>query len=371
MKNHKSKYFLLLFAAAIIAISGCRTVQRDIVFSAVDDNTHRELSALEEAIILLDGQGASRQGITEVRQQITATQRNVKDNDIQALLAAWSGRLFLMEGKSADAQREYQRSQNLSPLNLPSQILSFRLEQNLSRRLEMIDRSLQTEGSLGELLTERGRVLFDLNRFSEAVAAFDAAFNALGEKPWYEDAYSQFRVKAWELRDMAQDSGSRTVEIARQGEITWANLIEITNSETDFLRFITAGRDWPVETLFTRLLEHSFIPATQDTALLEWPRSNPSSREIVQRSGAAWFLWHLNAENRANRGLLTRYSSRFTNTPNARSPIQDIDIWSPFLDSILGCVESEFMSLPDGRNFRPKERVRGSDFHSMLLRLRP
>jgi hypothetical protein len=146
-------------------------------------------------------------------------------------------------------------------------------------------------------------------------------------------------------------------------------LVEITKSETDLLRFITAGRDWPAEIIFTQLLERSFIPITQDAARTEWPYTKPSSSEIVLRSGAAWFLWHLNAEKRANRGLLTRYSSRYANTPNARSPIGDLEIRSPFFDSVLGCVESEFMSLPDGRNFMPNERVKGSEYLSMVKKL--
>ena len=235
----------------------------------------------------------------------------------------------------------------------------------------MIDRSLEAEGSLGELLAERGRVLFDLDRFSESVAAFDTAFVLLNGKPYYEESYRAFRDKAWELRDLEHGAVKATADIARRDEISWKDLIEITKNETDFLRFITAGRDWPAETLFTQLLDRSFIPLTQNTALLDWPFSKPSSGETVLRSGAAWFLWHLNAENRANRGLLTRYSSRFANTPAARSPIPDIDTWSPFIDSVLGCVESEFMSLPDGRNFRPQEKVKGSDYLSMLRKLRP
>ena len=360
----------LLFAAAFMAFFGCRTLRGDIVRDPVDHRASEALAAIEETIILFDGLGASREGITGVRQQIIALEGTVADNDFQALLAAWSGRLFLMEGRSSDAQREFQRSQNLSPLNLPSQILAFRLERDLPRRLTMIDERLLIEGPLGEILTERGRVLFDMNRFLEAVAAFDSAFITLREKPYYEEAFSQFRNKAWELRELEQDTGIRTAEIARQGEITWANLIEITRTETDFLRFITAGRDWPIETIFNQLLARSFIPLTQDTTLTSWPLSDPSPEELVLRSGAAWFLWHINAQNRSNRGLLTRYSTRFTAVPNARSPIPDLDIWSPFLDSILGCVEFEFMSLPDGRNFLPAERVRGSEFHSMLLRLR-
>jgi len=245
------------------------------------------------------------------------------------------------------------------------------MERDSAKRLEILDAAIQTEGSHGELLTERGRILFDLNRFSESVAAFDSAFLLLTDKAYYEEAYRLFRDKAWELKDLGQGTVDRTMEIAGQREITWRDLIELTRAETDLLRFITAGRDWPVETIYTHLLDRAFIPYTQDSERLEWPLARPSSSEIVHRSGAAWYIWHLYAENRANRGLLTRYSSRFANTPNARSPIADINISSPFIDSVLGCVESEFMSLPDGRNFVPRERVRGSEVLTILRKVSP
>jgi tetratricopeptide (TPR) repeat protein len=357
-----------LCIVVFLVLSGCQSTgaRQDINLSMADEKTYQGLAELEETVVRFDGAGADREGLAGARQQAAALQGTVADTAFEALLAAWSGRLYLMEGRSSDAQREYRRSQSLSPLNIPSQVLSFRLEQDLNRRLSMIDRALETENSNGELLIERGRVLFDLSRFTESVAAFDTAFARLNAKPYYGEAYRVFRDKAWELRGIQQGTDNRTVAIAGQGEITWGDLIDITKNETDLLRFITAGRDWPAETIFAQLIERAFIPFTQDTALTEWPSSRPASSEVVLRSGAAWFIWHLNAENRANRGLLTRYSARYANTPNARSPIPDINLLSPFIDSILGCVESEFMSLPDGRNFMPNERVKGSDFLGMI-----
>jgi hypothetical protein len=42
---------------------------------------------------------------------------------------------------------------------------------------------------------------------------------------------------------------------------------------------------------------------------------------------------------------------------------------SPFFDSILGCVENEYLSLPDGRNFRPDDPVRGAELLAILKRI--
>jgi tetratricopeptide (TPR) repeat protein len=367
MANNKFAEKLCLLGLALICLAGCQSVQKDILMSSAGEMEYSGLAEIEETVVRLDGASPGREELARARRTISALEGTVADTGFQAVLAAWSGRLFLMEGKNSDAQRELRKSQNLSPRNLQSEILSFKLERDPAKRLSLIDRSL--DSSSGELLTERGRVLFDLNRFSESVAAFDAAFVLLNTKPFYEEAYRVFRDKAWELRELEPGAVNRTMEIARQGEITWKDLIDITRNETDFLRFITAGRDWPIESLFTQLTDREFIPYTQDTSLTGWPGTKPSVNEVVLRSGAAWFLWHLYAENRANRGILTRYSSRYANNPNSRSPIPDINIYSPFLDSVMGCVESEFISLPDGRNFMPKERVKGSEYLAMLKKL--
>ena len=367
MKN----YVIFLFAICL-AFSGCRSLQRDLMLSAADERVFKGLVEIEENIVRLEAAGqASQAELANVRRLIAALDGTVADTHFQAILTAYSGRLFVMEGRNSNAQRELRRSQNLSPRNVPSVILSFRLERNIERRLSLIEESLQAHGSLGELLIERGRILFDLNRFAESVAAFDAAFVLLHERPFYEEFFLPLRNSAWQLRGVEDRTADRIMDIVRRSEITWRDAIELAGYETQLLRFITAGRDWPAETIFSHLLDREFIPLTQDTEITEWPPVRPSPNDIVLRSGTAWLLWHLHAENRANRYLLTRYSSRLANMADPRSPIPDISISSPFLDSVLGCVSSEFMSLPDGRHFLPAEKVRGSDFLAMLRRLPP
>jgi tetratricopeptide (TPR) repeat protein len=276
-----------------------------------------------------------------------------------------------MEGKTSDARREYQKSESLSPLNLPAQILNIRLERDLSLRLALIDKTLETENPAGELLVERGRVLLDLGRFAESVEAYDTAYARLDKKDYYEETYRIFSDKANELASLRQGAGDRTAELSSREEITWRELIEITGRETRLLRFITGDQQPSVETLFSQMLDREIIPGTQDATLTEWPFLKPSSSEVVLRSGAAWFIWHIAAENSANRGLLTRYSARLANTPNARSPVPDIGVSSPFIDSVLGCVETGLMSLPDGKNFQPNEKINGADYLSILKKTAP
>ena len=119
--------------------------------------------------------------------------------------------------------------------------------------------------------------------------------------------------------------------------------------------------------LFKALVERSIIPRSQDIILADFNgiRLSPALQDIVLRSGAAWYIWHLYAENRADRGLLTRYSSRYPD----RSPIPDIIRNSAFFDAVLGCIEREFMSLPDGRNFNGGGTVAGAEFLMLLKKL--
>jgi tetratricopeptide (TPR) repeat protein len=370
-KVKKNVSFLagLLFLL-LIFLSGCQSLQRDLVItSPADEELFRDLAELEKTVAVLDASNPSREDLAAARRRIDAMRGTVPDG-VQSQLAAWSGRLYLMEGRTSEAQREHRNSRDLSPVNTPQTVLFFRLERDPQKRLALIDEALRAEPETGEFLLERGRVLLDLNRFSEALAAFDASFILLDAKPFYEEAYKSFRDKAWELRDLRAEGG-RTIEIVGQDEISWRDIIELTKSENaELLRFLTAGRDWQAEDIFSRLLERSFIPATQDVAILDWPQSKPASREAATRAGAAWFLWHLYAANRGGgQGLLTQYSSRYATIRGGRSPIPDLPLLSPYFDSVLGCVESEFLSLPDGRNFIPGEKLRAPEYLAALRRL--
>jgi len=374
MKKNACKWLIGLL---LISLFSCKSLQQDIVISSMDESAKADLLDLEEKIVNLES-APQLNAMNDTRKQISSLS-GIPDNEFQAFLSAWSGRLYLLEGQNDEAARELKKSQTLSPGNWGSVILASRLDLSMQGSLGSLDEALKnnryfdtaggTDNGAGEIQIERGRILLALNRFSEAVASFDLAFGLLADKPFYRANYLAARNRAWDLRNIGTDTGAKTVEIASQDGVSWKDIIDITKTETDLLRFLTGGQDWPSEQIFSRLLERSFIPATQDITLMEWPQTLPKSSEIVQRSGTAWFLWRLYAENRANRGLLSRYSSRYANIPDAKSPISDLPMLSPFFDSILGCVELEFMSLPDGKNFVPNDKIKGSEFLAMLKKI--
>jgi tetratricopeptide (TPR) repeat protein len=375
-----------LLIAGLVILASCQSLQKDMLISSAEVTENVDLAALEEQILSLEGEifdvpGSSREltgRINSVRRKITEIERKkLPDPASAALLAAWSGRLYLLEKKPSDAAKQLNISQSLEAGNQSALILAIRLETDVAKQLELIDKTLQQEDNspnssvwVQVLQIEKGRFLYERRRFQEAAASFDIAFNIQsGAGELYRIIYQDVRDRAWEMRNLGS-AERKTLEITRKDGMSWRELIELTNTETDLLRFLTTGRDRPSEELFSLLLDRSFIPYTQNVALTEWPQVKPRADEAVLRSGAAWFLWHLWAETHRDKGLLSMYSSRYANRGNARSPIPDLPFLSPFFDSILGCIETELISLPDGRNFLPDDTVGGSSFLTMLRKIR-
>ena len=370
----KNKIIFLVLAAVLFA--GCTTTG-DIFVDTQPDQTKVNLSELEAAIVPLEALSTAevqrrRAELTAARQLITGIEREtITDADYNAKVMAWSGRLAILENNSSEAQRLHRQSVNTSPGNISAIVLGIRLERNAGARLELIDRELSLMGlhseGIGELNIEKGRTLFELSRFSEAAGAFDTAFSS-GLHEVYTESYTALRNLSWDMRNTAGvDSGM--IDMLVQDSINWIDCINIAVNETRLLNFITGGRSFSNTELFNSLVDRGFIPSTQDITVNNWPNARPDPRGMVTRAGAAWFVWHLNAEARAERGMLSRYSMRFAAGANPISPISDVPPLSPFFDSILGCVETELMSLPDGRSFRPELPIRGTEFLSILRRV--
>jgi hypothetical protein len=377
MKRHL--LFLLLTMAVFSSFFfACVSLKGDISLNSQKDQSEKNIEEIEAVVIPLEAAGGAqargRQSeIAAARQLITSREKEAStDADYSGRLLAWSGRLAIIEGKYSEAQRSYRQSTAVSAGNIPSIILGIRLEGDPAKRLEMIEKELAISGrhssavGFGELQIERAVSLAEVSRFAESAGAFDAAFSS-GINGVYRENYTSMRNRAWELRNTS-GMAAGTMNMM-QDRITWGDCITIARNETQLLRFISGGRDISDADFFNRLLDRGFIPSTQDIGVNEWPKEKPARTEFVTRAGAAWFVWHLYAEARADRSLLSRYSARYATGPNPRSPIPDTPPLSPFFDSVLGCVETELLSLPDGRNFRPDQFIRGSELLTVLKKI--
>ena len=366
---------IIIFVIAAF-FSACTTV-KDMTINIQGSKTEKNLIAIEEAIVPLEAVGASEarnktKEITSARELLVQMEKEGSaDADYSGRLIAWSGRLAILEGKYSEAARLYRQSVSVSPGTIPAVVLSVRLEGDPVKKLEIIEKELallsQKSLGIGELNIEKGHTLTELKRFPEAVGAFDIAFSS-GINKVYKDSYGRERDGAWELRNASGVNAGSLSLLGRETD-TWNDCISLAKNETQLLRFITGGRNITDAEMFTRLVDRAFIPYTQDITVSQWPVARPKPDEAVTRAGAAFFIWHLYAEARADRGMLSRYSARYATGPNPRSPIADTPALSPFFDSILGCVETELLSLPDGRNFRPTQFIKGAELLTILKRI--
>ncbi|MDR1315742.1 MAG: hypothetical protein LBK13_02615 [Spirochaetales bacterium] len=352
----------------LLTLFSCKTIQDDLYMSA-EGLPGADLEEIENTIVALDA-GHESAWLEAARRRIRELDAQpIQDRAFKAQLAAWSGRLYLLEGSRTRAEEQLAASRELLPGTIQASVLAARLERDAEKRLGIIEDALKADPASGELGIERARVFLEQGRYRESAAAFDTAFARLSAI--YGQTYRADRDRAWDMRNIAPGQ-SAAAALAQLSELSWGDVIELTTAETSLLTFLTAGKDWPKADLFSRLAARSIIPPSQAAGLEELPAGSPAISDTVLRSGAAWFLWHLVAENRSDKTLLTRYSSRYANRrPLPSSPVADIPVSSIFFDSILGCVEREIMSLPDGKSFFPTQTIRGAAFLNMLTKADP
>ena len=66
--------------------------------------------------------------------------------------------------------------------------------------------------------------------------------------------------------------------------------------------------------------------------------------------------------------MLSRYSEKYKKSGRTKSPVADVSVEDADFDAVLGVVESEFMELPDGKNFNPDKVVTKLQFITWIKR---
>lgn len=356
---HTIRPVLALLLGSTLALFSCASLQGDILASTANEEVSGEFDAIAAVVVPLDTD-SDTQKIREARTLVRELEKKeIKDTVFEARLLAWSGRLYLLEGKNPEAARALRRAQALASGETAVAVLEARFEPDLEKRLEFLNKYRELSDIPAVLEIERARTFSELHRYHEAVAAFDAAFPVLPS--YYRKTYEESRNRAWELRALSPDHADGSGSLAVKSEITLEDAIILLRDETALLDNSTGGSYWTAERLYRDLNERGIIPVTTVGTI--------RLQDTVTRAYAAWLLWQLTAEYRAQPALKTRYSDRIRTLPNPRSPITDVPHGSRWFDSVMGCVEWEIMNLPDGKRFFPDQPVSGISFIEMLRRV--
>jgi len=346
----KPAFLLTIF----FLLTSCASLQTDRMVSSADHQTVQDLAELESLIVPLDV-SADQRKVPEIRQRITALEsQDIRDYVFEARLSAWSGRLYVIEGNKAAAERQLRRATTMLPGDVYAGVLSARLVSDPNLRLESIESSLLLSDEQGPLLIEKALTLVALRRYQESVASFDQAFPLLPEL--YRQVYQEERNRAWEMRLVTADTGTLQFAVLSKTAVTWRDVLLLTQTDTLLFQFITAGKTWTAGQLFDRLSREGFF-LTGGTRTVE---------SQVSRGELSYFFWILLARNRSDPSMVNRYSQKMLRLGRPVSPIPDVSIDMPVFDAVMGCIEWEIMSLPDGRNFFPHSTVQGTDFSRML-----
>lgn len=372
--NRKVVYSAIICILSAMVI-GCASLQRDIVLSTDSFIQNEDVEYLEEkfvqydAIAIMNGKIAPESPVylqldileKEIENTIKASGVNkILDSRLYAL----EGLANLLQNKKQKAKALYIKSLETNKGDSYTVILGSRLGEVASLEDENII-SGSNESVL--LVLEQGLSHYANGEYTDCVAKLDSAFIELPE--YYREAYDEVRQNAWVLRNNSSLTEDKNVlSLLNKSQISIGDMIMITQETTDLFTTFNGGKKFSEAELFNRLKKDGYFNSVSNLEPLG-KQDEVKRNQLVVRSVAARFLWNMNFSNKPNDAVKTRNSSLYREKVGY-SPVPDVDINSNDFDAILGVIEQEIMSLPDGVNFDPEGKVSASEFSYWLQQLR-
>lgn len=360
------KGIVAVFTGLVFALSfqSCATLQKDIVMSTDSYIENDDIAFLEEkytkydAVSILGGRITVDtdiyKEIDSLEKEIEATIKASGVNKIlDSRLYALDGLANLLQGKKQKAKTLYTKSLEENKGDSYTIVLGSRLGE-----IESLEDENVISGSNQSviLLLEQGLIAYRNGEYTDCVAKLDSAFIDLPE--YYRTSYSEIRQNAWDLRNNSSMTDNKNIlALLNKSQLTVGEMALITQETTDLLHTVTGGEKFSETELFNRLKNASYL----DSGL--------KKNNVVVRSIAANFLWNINCAKK-NLGEEKNRNSTLYREKIGYSPIPDVDLNSNDFDAILGVVEQEIMSLPDGVNFLPDGAVSAAEFNNWLQQIR-
>ena len=379
MKKCFGKFLKFVFASfflGMIFVSCASTLQQD-VFQTSDLNQELadQIAIFEDRFIGIDSDYLVKNKLDadktaslhkDIAAQLT---KSHLEPVISAHITAIDGILYTLEGKTKKAEECYTKAKTIQAGDTYVLLLSTKLQKNNDERLKKAEEILSFDSSNAIILLEKGKLLYYQKKYDKSIAAIDEAFLIFDNQHRlsYRTAYRNFRDSVWKLYSSGMDY-SDTGDLS--SILTKENMVQLTASNTALLEEFTAGTKLNTAGLLKKVNAVNMFCSALDSDNAKNSADMINSSKQITRIMCARYLWNLYIRSKGDSKLLTKYSSRYKKLANAKSPVADITFDNPDFDAVLGTVENEIMSLPDGKNFMPDEPVSVLDFLNYLNALK-
>lgn len=360
VKNTKTMWGLLFIALAMY-LSSCASVPEDLMVSTVEKEEVVVIQEAAKKLAHLDGTHIEgNPDVAAAGDLLNLLEKALADVNLtsatRAQLIAFQGRVNLILGDKRAATALYQQAQELHKGDLQAEILGMRLGLR-----EDIDDLVVPRNQQALVNLEKALQNYSQENYLEAVAQFDQAFISLDEV--YREAYGQLRENAWRLRNISGTEDEDFRDLLKQDSINLEQMISLIQGQGDLLYKYVGPKKIDSNRVLKQLKTQGLF-----YSINSWTDVDVLNKDtILTRALAARFLWNLYNDRRGTMGNPPTYSHQFV---SMGSPIQDVPLNCPDFDAILGCIEREFMELPDGMNFYPETPMSGMDFSESIKKIR-
>lgn len=384
--NLITRIMLLLLAAAVMQIVvSCASLQQD-VYTYTEDNAYiySSIEVYETRFIKLDARNqlentVPRDELSGLLADITEyrTSTKVTEPVLIARLRAFEGLLCKMAGRVREAEAAYSEAKGLQKGDRYVQLLGCRLAKDTEESLAQVAVILAFDPKNSVLQLEKGKLLYQLKKYDQAIAVMDNAFILFDNEglPEYRDVYNPLRNYIWDLNTVygsnpEDDSSlSRLSSADLQGSLKLEDMVSLTLDNTSLLENFRALNQKQKLSTFTSSMEKAgyFSSASDQTNYAGSSKYLTNASEMTRKM-CARFIWNAYVRRSGNLKMLSRYSEKYKASGRTKSPVADVSVEDADFDAVLGVVESEFMELPDGKNFNPDAPVTKLQFINWVKR---
>ena len=364
------KKTFLLYAGLIATMffaASCASLQQDVFTSTEENNwIFTSTEVYEERFIKIDAQyqqekKAPVEEINSLLADISAYRQstNVIEPYLRARLMAFEGLLYKMAGRKRDAETAFTGARSLQKGDRYVQMLECRLAKSTEESLELVEKKLAVDSENPVLQLEKGKLLYQLNKYDKAVSVIDNAFILFDNEGLrsYRIFYNPLRRYIWDLNQVyGSDSSSQEQKSLNdlQQILNLEGLVKLTLENTSLLdNYKAVSQKQKMPALITNIEKAGYFSSAADQQNAARSSEYITGSDEITRKMCARFIWNAYVRSKGNLKMFTAYSEKYRKSGRTKSPLADISVDDADFDAVLGLVEKEIMELPDGKRFEP------------------